>query len=441
MATDPPEIAVSLAWHLGKLPASFETTDGRRVEVIHRGAWSHGLGPDFADAMLLFDGREVRTGAVEIHVAARGWTDHGHHLDPRYQTVVLHVVLRDDGVVARRADGAVVPVAVVDRRLLDGLELTGWTAATWDRFGGTVCAADLAATDPAVLREAIFGLGDSRLAARAARIEARLTSLPPSEVLWTELLDGLGFSANREPMRTLAAALPIALLEERLAAALSADRLPLARGLLFGVAGFLPLAPADASFAGFEPGSVALAETAWANAGGAWLGSTLPPTAWTRARVRPANHPAVRLAAAARMVVNALPRGGLLGALLDPLHDGGDPAAVLSDLATPPGVGPDRALDIVASGLIPFALALGSQSGDRSLSDAASLAWERLPGSGGNVVTRRALRQVAGEAGLGRLGARGQQGLQHLDTALCGPRRCYECPIAHAVVRHRDTML
>ena len=57
MANDPPEIAVSLAWHLGKLPASFTTTDGRRVEVIHRGTWSHGLGPDFADAMLLFDRR------------------------------------------------------------------------------------------------------------------------------------------------------------------------------------------------------------------------------------------------------------------------------------------------------------------------------------------------------------------------------------------------
>ena len=68
---DPPEIAISLAWHQGKLPSAFKTTDGRTVDVIHRGVWSHGLGPDFADAMLLFDGREVRTGAVEIHVVGR----------------------------------------------------------------------------------------------------------------------------------------------------------------------------------------------------------------------------------------------------------------------------------------------------------------------------------------------------------------------------------
>ncbi len=441
MANDPPEIAISRAWHLGKLPSALTTSEGRRVEGIHRGTWSHGLGPDFADAMLLFDGREVRTGSVEIHVAARGWTDHGHHLDPRYQSVVLHIVLRDDGSVARRADGAIVPVAVVDRSAIDDLDLTGWIAGAWSRFGGTVCAPDLAETDPSVLRAALFGLGDGRLAGRAARLEARLTSQPPSDVLWTELLDGLGFSANREPMRAVAAALPIGLLEERLAISHPDNRVALARGLLFGVAGFLPLSPIDASFAGLEPADVASAETAWAEAGGAWIGSSLDPTAWTRARVRPANHPAARLAAAAGLVVNALPRGGLLGALLDPLHHGGDPSSNLSDLAAPPGIGADRASDIVASGLVPFALALASQTGDRSLADGASLAWERLPGSGGNAVTRRALRQVSGDRGLGRLGARGLQGLQQLDAALCGPRRCYECPIAHAVVRHRDTIV
>ena len=441
MANDPPEIAVSLAWHLGKLPASFTTTDGRRVEVIHRGTWSHGLGPDFADAMLLFDGREVRTGAVEIHTASRGWSDHDHHLDPRYTSVELHVVLRDDGSVARRADGAVVPVVVVDRRLLDDLDLTGWTASAWTSFGGTVCAADLAESDPSALRTALFRLGDVRLAARGAGLEARLTSLPPAEVLWGGVLDGLGFSANREPMRALGRALPIALMEERLTLEPPTARLHLARGLLFGAVGFLPLSPTDAALAGLEPGSAALAEEAWRRAGSAWFGREIEPTAWTRARVRPANHPAARLAAGATLVVNALPRGGLLSALLDPLHHRGDLLAQLADLASPPGIGADRASDIVASGLIPFALALGEQSGDRALVDAASSAWETLPGSGANAVTRRALRQVSGDRPLGRLGARGLQGLQHLDAALCGPRRCYECPIAHAVVRHGGTIL
>jgi hypothetical protein len=233
----------------------------------------------------------VRTGAVEIHTASRGCRTTITSLIPRYTSVELHVVLRDDGSVARRADGAVVPVVVVDRRLLDDLDLTGWTASAWTSFGGTVCAADLAESDPSALRTALFRLGDVRLAARGARLEARLTSLPPAEVLWGEVLDGLGFSANREPMRALARALPIALMEERLTLEPPTARLPLARGLLFGAAGFLPLSPTDAALAGLEPSSAALAEEAWRRAGSAWFGREIEPTAWTRARVRPANHP------------------------------------------------------------------------------------------------------------------------------------------------------
>ena len=66
------------------------------------------------------------------------------------------------------------------------------------------------------------------------------------------------------------------------------------------------------------------------------------------------------------------------------------------------------------------------------LTDAASRHWERLPAPSPNAVTRRAVQQVAGPSPLGKIGARGAQGLIHLDTVLCQPRRCFECPIAAA---------
>ena len=87
---------------------------------------------------------------------------------------------------------------------------------------------------------------------------------------------------------------------------------------------------------------------------------------------------------------------------------------------------------MVASSLIPFALALAAHSGDLDLADAASGQWETLPSPAANAVTRRAARQVAGATPLGKIGARGAQGLIHLDTTLCQPRRCFECPIAAA---------
>ena len=49
---DPPEIVLSAAWHGGAVPATLVTIDGVPLEIVHRGTWSHGLGPDFNDALI-----------------------------------------------------------------------------------------------------------------------------------------------------------------------------------------------------------------------------------------------------------------------------------------------------------------------------------------------------------------------------------------------------
>lgn len=137
------------------------------------------------------------------------------------------------------------------------------------------------------------------------------------------------------------------------------------------------------------------------------------------------------------MIANALRQGGLVSAVLAPVRAGAEPVPALRALAAGgdgPGLGADRAGGMVSNVVLPFALALAEQAEDAELLDGAARAWERLPAAEPNDVIRRALRQVAGEARLGKLGSRGLQGLIHLDSTLCAPRRCYECPIARAVV-------
>ena len=161
----------------------------------------------------------------------------------------------------------------------------------------------------------------------------------------------------------------------------------------------------------------------------------LPSSAWNLTRVRPANPPAPRLLAAASILTCASTEGGLLSTILGIVLGPSDPIKplrALSAVGESPEIGSDRAADIIVSGLIPLALALAAQTGDLALADAASRHWERLPAPAGNALTRRALQQVAGGAPLGRIGARGAQGLLHLDTTHCQPRRCFECPVAAA---------
>lgn len=431
---DPPEIALSAAWHAQRFLGPLRTTEGRAVEVVHRGTWSNGFGPDFRDALILFDGRELRAGGVEVHVRTAGWTRHGHDHDPRYEDVVLHVVLRHDGGETRRRDGALVPVVELGP-VLEGVPAAGGSAVDWTRFGEGPCAPGLAGREPGRVRAILHRLGDARLAAKAARLEALMTLDPPAEVLYRELWDGLGYSANREPMRALADLVPLAAIEDALATVRAPDRAALGSGLLLGAAGFFPLSPGDAALARFAPARVSEAEAFWLSHGGAWHGLRLPPTAWTRARVRPANHPVARLAAGAALVATA--PGGLVAALLSALRAGEDPGSVLRGLVAregAPAIGVDRAAGLVANVVLPFALALAEQTGDGTLSEAAAACWERLAPAEANAAARRALVQVAGEARVPALGARGQQGLLHLDGTLCAPRRCFECPIAAAVV-------
>lgn len=433
--SDIPEIAVSGAWHAQRFTGPLRTVDGRAVEVVHRGTWSNGFGPDFRDALILFDGRVLQAGSVEVHLCTSGWTLHGHHRDTHYDDVVLHAVLRHDGGETRRHDGRLVPVLELAGFLADALHPGPPASPEWTRFGNGVCAPHLARREPARIRSILRGLGDARLAAKAARLEARLTAVPPAEVLYQEIWDGLGFSANREPMRLLATLLPLAALDAALASVAPERRVALARGLLFGAAGFLPFSPADAALARLGTDALHAVEASWASHGGPWRPGRLPPTAWTRTRVRPANHPAARLASAAALVTGA--EGGLLASLLAPLRAGADPVAALRVLAAgdgAPGIGAGRAAGLVANALLPFAFALAEQSGDATLGEAAGRAWERVATAEPNETTRRAQRQVAGDARLGPLGGRGQQGLVHLDAAFCAPRRCFECPIAHSVL-------
>jgi hypothetical protein len=100
--------------------------DGRLVRVTFPGHPGGSMGPDVQDAVLCFSSSlcpiEDRAwqsgppekqvgGDVEFHIRASDWEVHKHHTDPRYNNVILHVVLMCDRAgPTRRQDGQNVPV-------------------------------------------------------------------------------------------------------------------------------------------------------------------------------------------------------------------------------------------------------------------------------------------------------------------------------------------
>jgi hypothetical protein len=146
--------------------------------------------------------------------------------------------------------------------------------------------------DPNALLALVHAAGSYRLDRRARRLALRGAAVGRTQAVWEAVAEAFGFHTNQEPFRHLARRLPAAFL------------LPLAEeeraALLFGVAGFLPEAlhrlPAPAAAAARPLWD------RWWKARASLQHAVLPPSAWTLARIRPANRPERRLAALAAII-------------------------------------------------------------------------------------------------------------------------------------------
>lgn len=74
---------------------NLRTESGKSLRVVDPGRWNLLEGPDFLEARLHLDGREI-VADVEIHFYASDWNHHGHNRNPKFSKVRLHVVLYPD---------------------------------------------------------------------------------------------------------------------------------------------------------------------------------------------------------------------------------------------------------------------------------------------------------------------------------------------------------
>ena len=88
------ELELQRRWAEGRWPAPWLTPEGggAPLRVHFAGRWNRAAGPDFRGAILLDGGGRARRGDVELHRRPSGWRGHGHHRDPAYARVLLHVV-------------------------------------------------------------------------------------------------------------------------------------------------------------------------------------------------------------------------------------------------------------------------------------------------------------------------------------------------------------
>ncbi|NND71000.1 MAG: DUF2851 family protein [Rhodothermales bacterium] len=267
------------------------STDGKSVRVVNTGIRNDGGGPDFLQAQI-FIGDLRWFGDVEIHVTSGAWFQHGHQDDPRYNNVVLHVVLGPDmwtGTV-RREDGTLITEIVLDPYITQPVSKIV-TKIARQGPSGLLCGD--------CIRDVPHELSDRWVRALARRRLLRKMSgnvaankLPGDRFLRL-IFRALGYARNSDAMETLFDIAWPGCAGTRTAQEAEAWFLGVA-GLLEGTKGISNISGAGQAYA-FDllTNFVKLQQLLQA-------GRMMQSSEWQFAPLRPANAPVVRVAQAAR---------------------------------------------------------------------------------------------------------------------------------------------
>jgi hypothetical protein len=299
--SDPAEVTERFAqaiWlHQRLLRDQLTTLDGQSLRVLHPGFWNRESGPDFRGAVLQIGASPPRQGDVEIDLHPHLWKGHGHDRNPAFQSVILHGVWE-----AGNGGSAGMPTLPLKPFLDSPLsELKIWQGQNSLRelpflLSGK-CAAPLRDLPVAATEEILRQAAHVRLQAKASLTHARAQQAGWEQSLWEGLFAALGYKNNAWPMRRLAELAPACAATEGRSAT------PLVwQARLLGLSGLLPgqitgsKTPVD--------GYVRQLWDVWWREQEPHADVILPRVVWRFNGLRPANHPARRLALAAHWLAS-----------------------------------------------------------------------------------------------------------------------------------------
>ncbi len=202
------------------------TVSGKSLKVKDPGRWNLQEGPDFKEARLFLDGREVQ-GDVEIHFNVADWLLHDHQNNPNFDRVVLHVVLHPERGHAPevRTSGGQIPELLYLMPILErDLEACATDEAllALEQVDDLEWVARFLEQPLTVRQQRIREQAERRWGQKLGYAGKRLADADWSEACHQFCLEVLGYARNRAPMSRLALEHPLAHFQR---GSLSADAL------------------------------------------------------------------------------------------------------------------------------------------------------------------------------------------------------------------------
>lgn len=400
--------------------------DGRKIRIISPGILNTDAGPDFSNACVECDGVRWH-GNVEIHTRASDWLRHGHHTNPAYDNVILHVVACDDTRIKRRSDDSPLPQLVISvpeethrtiREITDGQR-------------PSQCHQHISRLPAIDVTDWLETLGMERLRKKGEQVVDiyEWSERDWQQTMFVVLARALGFGLNAEPMEMMARSLPLNFIRRH------SDNIIQIEALLFGQAGMLdPDMHLHDSYYQYICREYAFLARKYSL-------RPISAVSWKMARTRPQNFPHRRIAILAAALAGGFP----LASQITDTSSGGimsqPPRWKMSDywlshyhfgsITTRHSSGelPQRSLNLILiNAVAPYLYAYGSLLGQEDKLQSAVSLLTALEGED-NTLVRGWL-----DAGLRPTTAFRSQALLHLRKEYCDRQRCRDCRFAHRMV-------
>ena len=409
-----PEIVLHYIWERC-LWAGFEqqTTDGRRVDILSVGEHNQDAGPDYSHARIRIDGHEW-IGNIEIHICSSDWVKHHHHLDPAYDSVILHVVRTADKPIYN-SRGELVPQCELQYPSdKDYLSALFESAQQMDSAMARIGCAEQLLQEPKLLTDGWRKtLLRKRLECKRTSIERllQITKNSWEHALYISLARNFGFHTNSVPFEELAINTPLSCLQKH------RNSLFQLTALLMGQAGLIEGFPEMKKEYEFLRMKFCL--------------TPLDGSVWKHARMRPQNSPELRIRQFAQLLYQS---ESLLSKILD-TNDLKELVQLFQfkDSTVPP-LGKSSIDIILINTVIPYKYAYALYKHDSNAETIMALMDHIAPEN--NIVIRqwRVLGQQIKNAA-------DTQALLHLYQNYCQHHECINCEVGYKIFQQKQLQL
>ena len=179
------------------------TTNGERITIKSNGLENLNSGPDFSNALIEI-GLQLWAGNVEIHMNSSDWYAHHHEKDPRYDSVILHVVWHHDVSVFRNSNEVIATLELknyISPGLLESYQKLFEVKKDWIN-----CEKDIIKVDKFVIDHWIERLYFERLEQKSSQIQhlLKVTNNNWEATLFISLARNFGQKVNGEAFANFA---------------------------------------------------------------------------------------------------------------------------------------------------------------------------------------------------------------------------------------------